>query len=90
MVFTKVNCMAHLPVFILEAAGTISVWLFVSHFHILLASDGKGLLVLVPKLVNLNIFIVMLVYVLTAVIVHNSVGRLKEVKSFNYFVYDDV
>lgn len=61
----------------LSQAGSLSVWLFVSHFHLLLARDGKGLLMLIPRFYYLNLTAVVTVYVFFFIIVHKSMMTLK-------------
>lgn len=65
----------------------MSIWLFVSHFHILLAFDGRGVLVLLPKLYFFNTLLVVSVFFVIFIVISNSLYTLKEVKSFQYFIY---
>lgn len=61
----------------LSQAGSLSLWLFVSHFHILLARDGKGLLTLIPRFHYLNTLAVITVYLFFFLVVHKSMTTLK-------------
>lgn len=61
----------------LNEAGSLSVWLFVCHYHILLASNGQGLLVFWPKLYYVNAAVVSFVFVYLFLIVKASVLNVK-------------
>ena len=63
---------------VLNQAGSLSVWLFVSHHHILMANNGQGLLVLWPKLYHVNIVVVVVVYVYLFLIVRASISTVKQ------------
>lgn len=73
--------------YFLSGVGTLSIWLYVSHHHILLASDGSGILVLVPKLFIGNIVLVVVVFVMVFIVISNSLRTLKQVKSLQYFIF---
>lgn len=53
--------------------GRISLELFVSHFHIWLAADSNGVLVLIPRYPVLNALVVSYIYVYISYEVSNSV-----------------
>ena len=65
----------------LREVGSMSVWLYISHYHVLLANNGKGTLVLLPKLFTLNAVVVVVVFVLIFVVINSSLSALKQVKS---------
>lgn len=67
--------------FFLKEVGNMSMWLFVSHYHILLAYDGRGMLVLLPKLFIANAVVVVVVFVLIFVVINSSLRMLNQVKS---------
>ena len=62
----------------LSEAGSLSIWLFISHYHLLLAKDGKGLLVLLPRFQYLNVLAVVTVYVFFFFVVHRAVRTLEK------------
>ena len=62
----------------LSQAGSLSVWLFVSQYHILMANNGQGLVVMWPKLYYLNAVVVAIVYSFLCLIVRASVGTVKQ------------
>lgn len=82
--FTPLQC--YKSSFLVQV-GASSLWLFVSHFHILLAFDGKGLLVLLPKLYLCNAVVVIMVFALVFVGMKTSLHTLMEVKSLQYFTF---
>ncbi len=71
----------------LSNLGGMSTWIFVCHYHILLAFDGKGILVLFPKLYLLNNFIVTMIFVGIVVLISHSLYILKKIDSLKYFVF---
>ena len=74
---------------VLSNVGSMSIWLFVSHYHILMGFDGRGILILIPKLYILNTTLVLLTFIVIFIITSNSLQILKEMKSLNYFVFVD-
>lgn len=65
----------------LKEVGSMSTWLYVSHYHILLANDGRGMLVLLPKLFIANAVVVVVVFALIFVVINSSLLTLNQVKS---------
>jgi hypothetical protein len=65
----------------LTEVGSISLLIYVSHYHILLAFDGRGILVLLPKLFIVNAIVVVVVFVLIFAVINSSLYALKQVKS---------
>ena len=70
---------------LLSHAGSASLWLFISHYHILMAFNGKAHLVLVPKLYALNAVTVVSVFAVIFVVMSNSLRNLRMAKSLQYF-----
>ncbi len=62
----------------LAEAGSHSLWLFVSHFHILNALNGKGLLVFFPGYYYLNAVGVVIVYLYVFMVVRLSTRTLSD------------
>ncbi len=62
----------------LQEAGALSLWLFVSHFHILSAHNGRGLLALFPGNYFLNAVGVVTVYVYIAMVIRLSACTLSD------------
>lgn len=62
----------------LQEVGSLSLWLFVSHFHILSALNGRGLLALFPGNYFLNAVGVVTVYVYVAMVIRLSVHTLSD------------
>lgn len=70
----------------LEKIGTISMWLFVSQYHILMAFNGNGTLVLIPRYYHVNLFMVLMVFVLITLVVSKHMQtfrRLRTTQSLN-------
>ena len=72
------NVLHHFTSGFLQEAGTHSLWLFISHFHILTALNGKGLLVFFPGSYYLNALAVLVVYVYVFMIVRLSVNSFNK------------
>ena len=53
-----------------------------------MAFDGKGLLVLLPKVYVLNALLVVLVFLMISCVVSYSFQTLKEIKSLHYFFFE--
>ncbi len=62
----------------LVEAGSHSLWLFVSHFHILNALNGKGLLVFFPGYYYLNAVGVVTVYLYVFMVIRLSARTLSD------------
>ena len=62
----------------LQEVGTLSLWLFVSHFHILSALNGRGMLALFPGNYFLNTVGVVTVYVYVAMVIRLSIRTLSD------------
>lgn len=65
----------------LREVGSMSTWLYVSHYHILLAYDGRGILALLPGAFIGNTVVVAVVFIATFVVINTSNHNLKQVKS---------
>ena len=64
--------------YFLSTAGSLYLWLFVSHYHILMALNGKGLLVLIPSFYYMNLVAVGIVFLFVSVLVHQSCTTLNK------------
>ena len=63
---------------ILQQVGHLSLWLFISHHHILLVLNGRGLLLLFPGSYYLNALAVSIVFFFVYHAVWKSTDSLNE------------
>lgn len=64
--------------------GKMSVWIFVSHYHIFMAMNGKAILMLIPKLYLINLLFVLVIFFVVFIIISDSLHQLKSFFSEYY------